>query len=163
MEYENLKKRCISCKQILPIDKFRTEKARVRDGTTNTCKKCHNKNTLIARNLRMQLIEKVERGKAEYPKGCHCCGKMVDFKHLCADHRHDTGELRGWLCHHCTRGIGHLGDNLEGVQNAIHYLEGNVAVHYWKDLNYSTEDLLKEGEIEPLVERKTHSLEDFLY
>tara|TARA_R100000742_G_C4257386_1_gene75248 strand:+ start:391 stop:546 length:156 start_codon:yes stop_codon:yes gene_type:complete len=30
---------------------------------------------------------------------------------------------RGWLCSNCNTGIGKLGDNIEGVQKAVDYLE----------------------------------------
>jgi hypothetical protein len=39
------------------------------------------------------------------------------------DHCHDTGKVRGLLCSLCNIGIGCLGDNLQGVRNALLYLE----------------------------------------
>jgi hypothetical protein len=39
------------------------------------------------------------------------------------DHCHETGKIRGLLCHSCNTGIGKLGDNLEGLQKAVSYLE----------------------------------------
>ena len=38
------------------------------------------------------------------------------------DHCHDSGLVRGLLCHHCNVGIGHLGDNLNGLIQAVEYL-----------------------------------------
>ena len=51
---------------------------------------------------------------------CECCGK-TDEK-LNWDHCHDTANHRGWLCSNCNTGIGKLGDNLQGVTNAMNYL-----------------------------------------
>ena len=51
---------------------------------------------------------------------CECCGKK-DEK-LQWDHCHDTTNHRGWLCSNCNTGIGKLGDNLQGVTNAMNYL-----------------------------------------
>lgn len=38
------------------------------------------------------------------------------------DHNHKTGKARGFLCGHCNRGIGYLGDSVERFQRAIAYL-----------------------------------------
>ena len=59
---------------------------------------------------------------------CDCCGK-TDEK-LCWDHCHVTKKHRGWLCDNCNTGIGKLGDNLEGVQRAVDYLEESNNVEY---------------------------------
>lgn len=39
------------------------------------------------------------------------------------DHNHKTGQIRGLLCNNCNRGIGHLQENLETIQNALNYLK----------------------------------------
>ena len=66
----------------------------------------------------------------EEQKGlCACCGTEISTdrkakqSQACVDHCHDTGDVRGLLCHSCNKGIGGLGDNLEGVMNAVKYLE----------------------------------------
>jgi hypothetical protein len=38
------------------------------------------------------------------------------------DHDHETGEVRGLLCHNCNTGLGKLGDNLESLERAVQYL-----------------------------------------
>lgn len=54
---------------------------------------------------------------------CDCCGtKEPGKKGWYVDHCHDTGKVRGILCFNCNSGIGHLGDNLEGIQKGIEYL-----------------------------------------
>lgn len=56
---------------------------------------------------------------------CACCGKhQTEFEtRLAVDHCHTTGIIRGLLCFGCNTGIGKLGDNLEGLQRAVKYLE----------------------------------------
>jgi len=58
----------------------------------------------------------------------HCCA--ICKKHITAirrrmniDHDHDTNKVRGILCTGCNTGLGHLGDNVEGLKKAIAYLE----------------------------------------
>jgi hypothetical protein len=53
------------------------------------------------------------------PAQCECCGKRK-ATHL--DHDHKTDAFRGWLCGNCNRGIGQLGDDVQGIQNAMGYL-----------------------------------------
>lgn len=62
------------------------------------------------------------------PVLCECCGRHFSSTdkrgyRLSLDHDHTTGKFRGWLCGDCNRGIGLLGDNLEGVRRALAYLE----------------------------------------
>lgn len=60
---------------------------------------------------------------------CACC-KSIDPKSeqgWCIDHEHETKVVRGILCAQCNRGIGFLGDTLEGVQKAVDYLAAHNA------------------------------------
>ena len=42
---------------------------------------------------------------------------------LCVDHCHNTGKVRGLLCHNCNVGIGNLKDNILTLESAIIYLK----------------------------------------
>ena len=62
------------------------------------------------------------RRTAPRPTGrCECCQKVTNK--LVLDHCHDTEIFRGWLCPPCNLGIGVLGDTIEGVINALQYLQ----------------------------------------
>jgi hypothetical protein len=58
------------------------------------------------------------------PTTCECCGGAPNGqgRTLHYDHCHVTGAFRGWLCASCNTAIGKLGDNLQGVYNAVRYL-----------------------------------------
>jgi len=51
---------------------------------------------------------------------CELCGDSRNT--MCYDHDHTTGEFRGILCRMCNSSLGHFGDNVEGLQKAIKYL-----------------------------------------
>lgn len=62
-----------------------------------------------------------EEGETLLARGaCECCGRVTNA--LAIDHCHDTGKVRGALCHSCNTAIGKLGDGVDGVWKALDYL-----------------------------------------
>lgn len=62
------------------------------------------------------------------PLVCEICGRpgqkgRAGDRVLHLDHNHVTGKFRGWLCFGCNTGLGKLGDNIEGLRQALAYLE----------------------------------------
>lgn len=57
--------------------------------------------------------------------GCAICGGPANSKdgffHI--DHDHDTGQIRGILCHFCNTGLGSLKDSVNVLAKAIVYLQ----------------------------------------
>ena len=53
---------------------------------------------------------------------CAICGNPPNGKHLCVDHDHTTGQIRGLLCDRCNFGIGYLMDDLDIIASAASYL-----------------------------------------
>lgn len=55
---------------------------------------------------------------------CAACGNPPhDNRGLRIDHSHETGEVRGLLCHHCNVGLGHFDDSPERLRAVADYLE----------------------------------------
>jgi hypothetical protein len=64
---------------------------------------------VLAQNNRCRICEKPPTGK---------------FKRLCVDHNHETGEVRGLLCHLCNAALGLLRDDPDALRRALAYLAG---------------------------------------
>ena len=135
------KKQCSKCKDFKDLSLFSVRKNRT-SGVQSACKECRNsspKNRDIEKEREWGLLKNYNLSSEEFEKillsqnnCCAICGINQDKlkggikKHLCVDHCHNTGEVRGLLCDKCNRGIGLLGDNVDTLKNAVSYLENNV-------------------------------------
>lgn len=54
---------------------------------------------------------------------CDCCGVSFEEREKTIDHCHETGKLRGTLCHNCNVAEGLLG-GIDGVNKLREYLNG---------------------------------------
>ena len=108
----NETKICIRCNIEKSISSFQTDKR----GTRNVCISCRKHHNGLAQKGRKKWLSE---GK-EIPSRCQLCGKKTK---VVWDHDHNTEKFRGWLCHQCNQGIGFLGDNISGLENAIRYLK----------------------------------------
>jgi len=106
----------------------------------NRCKVCRNKITRKWHEEhpeRSYLLQRDSYDKTLYglPKGsrermlkeqngeCAICGQVPTTRRgLAIDHDHETGQVRGLLCHGCNIAIGNFGDDIELMQKAIDYL-----------------------------------------
>lgn len=61
---------------------------------------------------------------SEQNHSCKICRLSSDelAKDLCLDHNHLTGEIRGFLCDNCNKGLGQFKDNVRSIKAAIIYL-----------------------------------------
>lgn len=86
----------------------------------------HKKHTVNQRRIKMFGVDDkmYKEMLVKQNNKCLICGvDKSELKYtLCVDHNHDTGEVRGLLCHDCNVGIGRMKDNIETLKNAIKYL-----------------------------------------
>lgn len=90
----------------------------------------------ISKICKMCKVESVQRSKfgmttaeaLRISSKCQICGvglpsSNLKKKMIAIDHDHSTGLVRGILCTGCNTAIGKLGDSVEGLMRAVHYLQ----------------------------------------
>jgi len=90
-----------------------------------------NKESLIAKAKERNMLNKYGMTTTEYEdlfkkQGgvCLICKEFPKTGKLVIDHHHDTGLVRGLLCHHCNLVLGFCRENVDILQNTIRYLGG---------------------------------------
>ena len=136
----NTAKSCRICKMTKPLEDF-YRKNSSKDGRESSCISCRRKQMSAADKKRYQsavrrdnhLMRTYIINQSIYDhlflmQGGHCalCPATVsgrkDDQHLIVDHDHETGDVRGLVCHHCNIMLGGAKDNISTLQNAITYL-----------------------------------------
>ena len=127
-------KKCSKCGEEKPLKEFDTSK-KAKDGKHTQCKLCRAlyresrraeqrlyDNTISkARKYGISVEELADRMKVTK---CEICGTSEpkgrhNVFHI--DHNHDTGEVRGMLCHDCNTGYGSFKEDVEILNKAILY------------------------------------------
>ena len=137
MEFLEIKnnKKCTKCK----IPKERTKEFfplhnKVKDGLDSWCRKCRStyRNEINRGVFRDSISDENLKRLKKQITSCQICGKKED---LVVDHNHKTNVVRGILCNHCNRGIGHFLDNESLLKLAIKYLikTKKFSINYWKE------------------------------
>lgn len=97
------------------------------------CKRYAYVNKYYERNYHITLDEYLNLAEKQDFK-CALCGQMnfamkdIHSGALVVDHDHQTGKVRGLLCHNCNRALGLLADNKETINKIIPYLEGATTI-----------------------------------
>jgi hypothetical protein len=131
---------CGSCHDEKPLSEFHVGNSG-RRGSGRWCKPCRHTEYIAFRSanyasVRDKELRKLygiglsdyERMLSEQGGRCAICqtdkpggGRSNNFH---VDHDHETGRVRGLLCHGCNTGIGNLGDSSATLYRAMKYLEG---------------------------------------
>ncbi len=99
-----------------------------------TCKECNKPTPEQQREKSLQRYGLTQENYMEMLQSqnfsCAICGgtdtkaaKRADV--FAVDHDHESGKVRGLLCHACNRGLGLFQDDAEIIQQAILYLKSN--------------------------------------
>ena len=73
-------------------------------------------------NLTIEGWESMFNQQNRSCKICKCTESTGKGWHV--DHHHETGQIRGILCHHCNTAIGLLRDSVSIAEEAVIYLKG---------------------------------------
>jgi hypothetical protein len=133
---------CQKCNAFKDLTTSFYKRSRAKDGYENTCIECRRLANSVAhqkryspdkrRNQHLQKSYQIDQVayqlmliKQDFK--CAICkqennGRVTD-KHFVVDHCHDTGAVRGLLCHSCNTALGGFKDNPKSLRTAASYLE----------------------------------------
>jgi hypothetical protein len=136
-------KTCKACKVAKPYTEFNKRVGNA-DGYRTQCKACwsiYNKKRYddpkyVEQHRSNHLKRKYGITLADYEtmlasqnNSCAICkseSPKRNSQYFMVDHNHQTGEVRGLLCHPCNSAIGLLGDNISSLEAAVTYLSTTV-------------------------------------
>ena len=121
-------KLCTRCKIVKVADtKHFSPRTGVKSGLNSWCRRCrsrHQSDNCRGRHRSVISDEALKHLKMT-SKECAICDSVEP---LVVDHDHKTGVIRGMLCHHCNRGLGHFKDDPSLLEMAANYLAGTPAL-----------------------------------
>jgi hypothetical protein len=122
---------CTKCKQEKPeTSEYFPLHNKKRNGLDSWCRVCRAtyRNGINRGKFRDVISdEELVELKASVTQ-CVICGTE---EKLVVDHDHKTGEIRGMLCNHCNRGLGHFKDDPMLLEFAAQYLYASVNSPKW--------------------------------
>lgn len=122
---------CTRCKTEKPATlEFFPPHNKKRNGFDSWCRSCRStyRNGINRGKFRNVISDEDLLQLKSEVKECVICG---DTGPLVVDHDHKTGAIRGLLCNHCNRGLGHFRDNPELLEFARMYLLASVDSPEW--------------------------------
>ena len=123
--------KCTRCEKEKPASaEFFPPHNKKRNGLDSWCRACRAtyRNEICRGKFRAAISdEKLKEIKASI-RQCVICGSDEP---LAVDHNHQTGEVRGMLCNHCNRGIGHFRDDPLLLEFASQYLYASAGHPNW--------------------------------
>ena len=122
---ELLNKKCTKCAVEKPLTKeYFPSHNKTKSGFDSWCKECRSSYRSETRRgqYRSMISDDKLKDIIETVKECVICGSEED---LVVDHCHKTNTIRGMLCNHCNRGLGHFRDDPELLEFARIYLLSN--------------------------------------
>ena len=128
---ELLNKTCTRCKEIKPLSaEYFPLHNKTKSGFDSWCRSCRAtyRNGINRGKFRNVISDAALKDLKETTKECVICGVQES---LVVDHDHKTGKIRGMLCNHCNRGLGHFRDDPTLLEFAAQYLFANADMPEW--------------------------------
>ena len=120
-----LLKTCTKCKEEKPqTAEYFPLHNKTKSGFDSWCRKCRSSyRNGIRRGIYREMISDEDlKNIIGTIKECVICGSEEE---LVVDHCHKTNTIRGMLCNHCNRGLGHFRDDPDLLEFARIYLLSN--------------------------------------
>jgi hypothetical protein len=130
---------CTRCKQEKPAtSEYFPLHNKKKNGLDSWCRSCRAtyRNGINRGKFRNVISDEDLKQLKEEVKECVICG---DDSSLVVDHDHKTGEIRGILCNHCNRGLGHFRDDPDLLEYARIYLLASKDDPEWIQYTESVE------------------------
>jgi hypothetical protein len=128
---ELLNKTCTKCKAGKPLDAVNFPlHNKTKSGFDSWCRACRAsyRNANCRGKFRSVISDEALANIKETTKECVICGNEGK---LVVDHDHKTGHVRGMLCNHCNRGLGHFRDDPTLLEFAAQYLYATADMPEW--------------------------------
>lgn len=130
---ELLVKACTRCKEEKPlnVENFPPHN-KTKSGFDSWCRGCRSsyRNEICRGKFRDSISDENLKELKQTTHECVICGS--DEK-LVVDHDHKTGQVRGMLCNHCNRGLGHFKDDPLLLEFAAQYLYASKDNPLWDE------------------------------
>lgn len=118
-------KQCTKCKIDKPLSaEYFPLHNKTKSGFDSWCKSCRASYRSETRrgNYRDMISDEALKDIIDTVKECVICGSKES---LVVDHCHKTKTIRGMLCNHCNRGLGHFRDDPDLLEFARIYILSN--------------------------------------
>jgi hypothetical protein len=122
---------CTRCKAEKPgTAEFFPPHNKKRNGLDSWCRACRKeyRNANCRGKYRAVISDAALKELKATTHECVICGAKEP---LVVDHDHRTGKVRGLLCNHCNRGLGHFRDDPTLLEFAAQYLYASVDHPNW--------------------------------
>ena len=121
------------CEKTLDLTHFPPHN-KTKSGFDSWCRECRNsyKRGAISKQYTKHISEELLKEIKNEVLECVICGSN---EKLVIDHDHKTEKVRGMLCNHCNRGLGHFRDDPLLLEFAAQYLYASWNKKEWKDYN----------------------------
>ena len=128
---ELLNKSCTRCKESKPLNaKNFPFHNKTKSGFDSWCRSCRKeyRNANSRGKFRSVISDEALKTLKEATTECVICGSE---EKLVVDHDHKSGKIRGMLCNHCNRGLGHFRDDPTLLEFAAQYLYASADMPQW--------------------------------